>query len=104
MAQDGGYEPGPLLGQSSFAVIRSEALTDADASKLVKQIQLHGGKAVIDNYPEERLDLDQITHIIAATSDFQDYHDAVEQFKSIVKPSWVEASLATNRLANPRRY
>ena len=71
---------------------------------MTKQIQLHGGKAVADNYPDERLELDKITHIVAATSDFPDYHDAAEQFKSIVKPNWVEASLASNRLANPRRY
>ena len=48
--------------------------------------------------------MDRITHVIAASSDFPDYHAACDAMVSVVKPEWVGASLAKKKLANIRPY
>lgn len=51
-----------------------------------------------------RIALDRVSHIIATTSDFPDYHAACEAMISVVKPEWVTASVARNKLAQIRPY
>jgi hypothetical protein len=48
--------------------------------------------------------LEDITHIISTTSDFPDYHRALDLYKHVVKPSWVEACLKVGKIKNPRPY
>ena len=45
-----------------------------------------------------------ITHIITSTIDFEGYDAAEERMLAVVKPEWVEESLAKRKLANPRSY
>ena len=52
----------------------------------------------------ESLSLSELTHVISTTSDFPEYHAAKERLISVAKPSWVTASIAKGRLANPRQY
>lgn len=49
-------------------------------------------------------DLKMLSYIIAATSDFPDYHNALERFIPVVKPSWVVACIKTEKVKNPRQY
>lgn len=74
------------------------------AFEIAERIELHGGEVLIDNYPDEGLDLEHVTHIISNTYDFRDYHDAVDRFIQVVKPPWVDVSIATSKLAHPRRF
>ena len=48
--------------------------------------------------------LQDITHIVSSTIDFPEYEAASDGLKSVVKPDWVNASIAKGRLANPRQY
>jgi hypothetical protein len=48
--------------------------------------------------------LDEITYIISETSDFPDYHRALDRMVHVVKPAWVMASINTNKMKNPRSY
>lgn len=70
----------------------------------MRRIELHGGEAVVDNYPSERLNLDNINYIITTTTDFPDYYDALDRMLQILKPTWVDVSIATRRLAHPRKH
>jgi hypothetical protein len=45
-----------------------------------------------------------VTHIVSTTSDFPDYHNALDQFKNVVKPTWVDACLEGGKLKNTRVY
>lgn len=48
--------------------------------------------------------LHQVTHLISTDTDFPAYHDAVEGFIHVVKPSWVEQSLDKGKVSNPRQF
>ncbi|RMZ83823.1 hypothetical protein DV737_g1435, partial [Chaetothyriales sp. CBS 132003] len=50
------------------------------------------------------LSLEDVTHIISTTSDFPDYDEATDKLIAVVKPAWIQGSLARNKLANPRQY
>ncbi|OAP60883.1 hypothetical protein AYL99_05885 [Fonsecaea erecta] len=93
-----------LFLQCSFAIVRSAGLTEEEAETKAAELRLHGGKVVIDRYPEDRLDLRGITHVISAISDFPDYNACFNALIPVVKPTWVEHSLAKDRLLNPRQY
>lgn len=41
---------------------------------------------------------------MSATSDFPDYHGALDRYIHVVKPSWVGACLKTMKVKNPRTY
>lgn len=49
-------------------------------------------------------DIYKITHLLASTTDFPDYVDAINTFVNVVKPSWVTASLKAKRVSNPRLH
>ncbi|OQU98478.1 twin BRCT domain-containing protein [Cladophialophora immunda] len=96
-------EPG-LFMHYKFAIIRSAALPENEAESRAAELKLHDGEVMIDQYPQTRLDLRGITHVISATSDFPDYNSCSDALIPVIKPTWVEHSLAKNRLLNPRQY
>ncbi|RMD40849.1 hypothetical protein DV735_g4261, partial [Chaetothyriales sp. CBS 134920] len=55
-------------------------------------------------FPDLSLSLEGVTHIISTTFDFADYDRAMDVLTDVVRPRWVDASLARNRLANARQY
>ncbi|EXJ71725.1 uncharacterized protein A1O5_05534 [Cladophialophora psammophila CBS 110553] len=71
---------------------------------MAAELRLHDGLVVIDNYPEARLDLRGITHVISTTYDFPDYNSCFDALIPVVRPTWVQHSLARDRLLNPRQY
>lgn len=71
---------------------------------MASELRLHDGEVIIDGYPENKLDLNGITHVIATTYDFPDYNACCDALLPVVKPSWVLHSLARNKLGNPRQY
>lgn len=46
----------------------------------------------------------QFTHFISNTIDFKAYETACDALIPVMKPQWVQTSLAKNKLANPRQY
>lgn len=71
---------------------------------MAAELRLHDGEVVIDNYPDSILDLRGITHVIATTYDFPDYNACADALIPVVKPTWIQHSLAKDKLANPRQY
>lgn len=72
--------------------------------QLLESLKLHDGEAVLDEYPEQSLSLDGISHIISTTIDYPDYEIAFDAMIPTVKPTWIQHSLARNKIANPKQY
>lgn len=87
-----------------MAIVRSDKISDEDVSAITKQITLHGGDVVVDDYPENRLDLGEITQVISETFDFPDYYEAIDRFIPVLKTGWIHTSIASGRLAHPRKF
>ncbi len=47
---------------------------------------------------------DEIDYIVSDTSDFPDYYSALDKMKHVVKPAWVDASLLSAKVKNPRTF
>lgn len=71
---------------------------------MAAELRLHDGEVVIDNYPDDNLDLEGITHVISTTYDFPDYNACADNLIAVIKPTWIQHSLAKDRLQNPRQY
>lgn len=57
------------------------------------------------NPSTQRIDsITDFTHIVAATSDFQDYFPALDHFVHVVKPEWIADSLRRGKPVNPRSH
>jgi hypothetical protein len=78
--------------------------TTANTYQLACALGLHGGEVVTDTYDGEDLPLDELTHIICDSCDFPSYDAASDALIPVIKPHWVDASLAKSKLANPRQY
>ena len=71
---------------------------------MIESLRLHDGDAVLDEYPDQSLSLEGVTHIVSATFDFPDYDAASDAMIPTVKPLWIQHSLARSKIANPRQY
>ena len=71
---------------------------------MVQTLRLHGGAAILHSYSDDLLLLAGVTHIISTTFDFPEYDAVCDALIPVVKPACVDASLARDKLANPRQY
>ncbi|KAL9029062.1 MAG: hypothetical protein Q9196_002644 [Gyalolechia fulgens] len=94
----------PLFSQVHFQIVQSARLNFSDAQALCKALVDNGAQDHSCQSPTGKIALDEVSHIISATSDFPEYDAATDALKSVVKPEWVTASVAKGRLANPRSY
>ncbi|KAL8990126.1 MAG: hypothetical protein Q9177_001146 [Variospora cf. flavescens] len=103
---DGGEENAEqlLFSQINFHIISSESLKPSDAQTIHKKLVDNGAQDSSQKSTTGKISLDDVSHIISATSDFPEYDAAIDALKSVVKPEWVTASIAKGRLANPRSY
>jgi len=92
-----------LLLRRRCVVTEAHVFT-ANTDQLAGVLKLHGGEVVADRYDGENLPLDELTHIICDSSDFPSYDAASDALIPVIKPHWVDASLAKSKLANPRQY
>ncbi|KAF2276225.1 BRCT domain-containing protein [Westerdykella ornata] len=93
-----------LFDGLSFTIIPN-AISEEEQAKLTKDITASGGIVIPFDASHGRIDkLNEISYIISTTSDFPDYHRALDLFKHVVKPSWVSACLQTSKVKNPRVY
>ena len=86
-----------------FQHAQSKANTD-NISQLAKSLVENGAKEITKSATVNQVPLQDITHIVSSTIDFPEYEAASDGLKSVVKPDWVNASIAKGRLANPRQY
>jgi hypothetical protein len=72
---------------------------------LKEQIAAERGTIVPFDASVGRIDgLEEVSYIISETSDFPDYHRALDLMVHVVRPAWVMASINTKRMKNPRAY
>ena len=95
---------GGVFENQAFAIVRGNSITEDLAATISSQLRLHGGEVSIDKYPHERLKLNEVSYIIADIYDFPDYYEAVDHFVPVVTPAWIPASIATGKLAHPRKF
>jgi hypothetical protein len=62
------------------------------------------GAVVLGLNADGSVRLEEITHIISATSDFPQYRAACEQMIPVVVPEWIKSSLLKNRQAQLRPF
>ncbi|ETN46339.1 uncharacterized protein HMPREF1541_00523 [Cyphellophora europaea CBS 101466] len=97
--------PKGLFAQNNFFVVRSDGIPEDEAQRILKSLTLHDGEANIDTYDtNDALALKGITHIVSTTTDYPDYDRACDAMIPTIKPSWIEHSLAKDKLQNPRQY
>ncbi|KAL8727923.1 MAG: hypothetical protein Q9181_005524 [Wetmoreana brouardii] len=100
--------PSLLFSQVHFVIVQSQSLNGEDAEaltfELVQKLVNNGAEDHTQPTSTGRIPLQEITHIISATSDFPAYDAATDALKSVVKPEWVTNSFSKGRLANPRSY
>ena len=72
--------------------------------QLARTLRLHGGEIAVDSFDGEQLPVEDLTHIVCVSCDFPSYHAASDALLPVIKPEWVDASLAKSKLANPRQY
>ncbi len=70
---------------------------------MTEVIEPQGGH-IIEPKADGRIKLSEVTHIISETSDFPDYHKAVEHCIPVVKKAWITTTLVKNKLAPVRPF
>lgn len=99
--QDG---PNNLFEGCSFTVIPN-GLSEERMSQIERAIINASGTITPFDASKGRIGkLDEIDYIISTTSDFPDYHRALDLMIHTVKPAWIDTSLKVKKLKNPRTY
>ncbi|RDL42012.1 BRCT protein [Venustampulla echinocandica] len=93
----------PLFEHLVFSIVPSRDLIEAQIVGLQGTIEDHKGE-VLAIKRNGKIDLDNVTHIIAATSDFPQYLEARQNMICIVRPSWVTESLLKRKPAQTRPH
>ncbi|EED24283.1 DNA repair protein Rtt107, putative [Talaromyces stipitatus ATCC 10500] len=93
-----------LLSDCKICVARCNNLEEDAVMQLDILISEHGGEAVIHEEPAPFPPVEQFTHIISLTADFPAYQSACDAMIPVVKPQWLQASIAKGKLANPRQF
>lgn len=114
-------EPAPaLFAQSRFALVCSPnfpidqaekvrggwetRVSNTHSCQVARELRLHGGEVVTDQYDGENLPLEDLTNIICGSCDFPSYDAAADALIPVTKPQWVDASIAKSKPANVRQY
>ncbi|KAI9851664.1 MAG: hypothetical protein M1838_003133 [Thelocarpon superellum] len=99
-----GGDASRLFENVTYHIVRSDELPDDAAEQLVILLNELGANQEANESSGGKIHLEDVTHIISMTSDFPEYHAALDAFVSVVKPAWVTASVAKQRLAPMRPY
>ncbi|EEP80967.1 conserved hypothetical protein [Uncinocarpus reesii 1704] len=104
MADEPSHIEGGLFSQSRICIVRSHHLDKKLASEVLSAVEENGGEAVIHMSPTPLPPINEFTHIVSTTIDFPGHDAACDALIPVVKPQWIHASIAKNKLANPRQY
>ncbi|QSZ30387.1 hypothetical protein DSL72_004910 [Monilinia vaccinii-corymbosi] len=99
----GGAAPLPIFYGCSITIVVSKELLMAQAKQLTEILQDNGAPADLKK-PDDRIDLEKITHIVSVTTDFASYDDAGLLLVPVVTPSWVTQSLSRRKQAPIRPF
>lgn len=93
-----------LFADLRFTVIPN-GLSDDRIHQIEEAIADASGTIVPFDASKGRIEqLGEINYIISTTSDFPDYHRALDLMIHTVKPAWIDASLQVAKAKNPRTY
>ncbi|KAJ5606141.1 hypothetical protein N7510_008922 [Penicillium lagena] len=101
MAHDEEFQ---LFDQCNLCIVCSKSLSSETAQQLATTVSQNSGETFIVEEHVEFENVAQFTHIISNTIDFKAYETACDALIPVVKPQWVQTSLAKNKLANPRQH
>ncbi|KAI5800123.1 BRCT domain-containing protein [Geopyxis carbonaria] len=97
-----------LFGDVVFHVVVSQKLPQVEAMEIAALLTEGGAK---ESKPRSStatslitIDLEEVTHIVAADSDFPGYTEAENLMVPVVKPGWVRHSVKTKRIAHVRPW
>ncbi|KAF2856285.1 BRCT domain-containing protein [Plenodomus tracheiphilus IPT5] len=93
-----------LFAELTFTIIPN-GLSQERIRQIEEAIAGASGTIVAFDASKGRIEkLGDITYIVSTTSDFPDYHRALDLMIHTVKPTWIDASLQTGKAKNPRTY
>ncbi|KAK2626096.1 hypothetical protein QTJ16_004358 [Diplocarpon rosae] len=90
-----------LFDNCTFAIVVTKELPRKQALQLQKTLESNGGR--VENIGKE-FAVQDVTHIISATSDFPQYADSRLYMVPTVRPAWVSQSLVKNKEASFRPH
>ncbi|KAG9239449.1 BRCT domain-containing protein [Amylocarpus encephaloides] len=93
----------PIFEHCVFSFVESRDNPAEQISEVQKTIEDHAG-IVLRLKRGNQIKLDEVTHIIATTSDFPQYSDARNAMINVVKPTWILDSLYKNKAAPTRPH
>ncbi|KAG4025591.1 hypothetical protein MFRU_054g00200 [Monilinia fructicola] len=100
---NGGAAHLPIFDGCSITIVVSKELPVAQAKQLREVLEDNGASADFRK-PDEGINLEEITHIVSATTDFASYDDAGLLLVPVVTPSWITQSLSRRRQAPIRPF
>ncbi|KDB24439.1 hypothetical protein H109_03728 [Trichophyton interdigitale MR816] len=93
-----------LFSQARICIVCSAQLNAEQAEEISSALRENGGEVVI-NEPQTPLPpVNEFSHIISPTIDFEGHDAACDALIPVVKPQWVQMSISKQKLANPRQY
>ncbi|KAL1629878.1 regulator of Ty1 Transposition [Neofusicoccum ribis] len=94
-----------VFSSVTFTIIEGAGLAPERAQEYRRVLEDNGATYRSRNPSTQRIDsITNFTHIVAATSDFQDYFPALDHFVHVVKPDWIADSLRRGKPVNPRSH
>jgi len=96
-------KPSPIFDGCVFAIVTNADLPHKNAVSLVNLLEDHSGVVKFMG-ANNLVDLNDITHIISATNDFEKYDEAQEHMIPVVTPTWITQSLLKDRQAVLRPF
>ncbi|KAF2460931.1 hypothetical protein BDY21DRAFT_376742 [Lineolata rhizophorae] len=97
-------KPESPLAEIAFTVVPSKDLTEKQLQSIIETLN-ESGAQYVPLTDEGRVHVPKCDYIISTTSDFPDYEAALDQFKRVVKPSWVNACIKSQKIvANFRPF
>ncbi|CAN9374574.1 unnamed protein product [Alternaria alternata] len=93
-----------LFEELTFTLIPN-GLSEERMRQIEDDIKSAHGTVVPFSAPKGRIEnLEEISYIVSETADFPDYYRALDLMIHVVKPTWIGASLQSNKAKNPRTY
>ncbi|ESZ91073.1 hypothetical protein SBOR_8536 [Sclerotinia borealis F-4128] len=100
---NGGTTPLPIFDGCNITIVVSKVLPEAQAKQLREILEDNGALSEYKK-TDDGMNLEEITHIVSATTDFATYDEAGLLLVPVVTPGWVTQSLSRRRQAPIRPF
>ncbi|KAI1211353.1 BRCT domain-containing protein [Annulohypoxylon truncatum] len=92
-----------LFSLCKFAFVPCKELNQSVIDELTQTVIKYGGK--VETEPDRPLvEIEDLTHIIATSIEFEAYTEATARMIPVIKPKWISASLAKGKQAQIRPF